>query len=257
MARSILITGASAGIGEALALEFASRGYHVAIAARRTDRLEALAGRLREAGAGRVLTVTLDVTDFASLQGAVAGVARDFGRLDVLVVNAGVGYTLPVGKGKFDLARQVLDTDLAGAIATIEYGLPVLRAQGGGQIVVITSVAGSRGQPFLGAYSAAKAGLHAYVQSLRAEVWREPIVVTELAPGYIRTDMNRDAKRLPFVIPVEKGAAIMARLIERGVGHRYVPAWPWAVVAPLLRFLPTGLLAPPPRKETVRRQGSA
>lgn len=249
MARSIFITGASAGIGEALALDFARRGYDLCIAARRVDRLEALAGRLRELGAGKVLPLALDVTDYGSIKVALEHAASEFGRLDVLVVNAGVGYMLPIGKGKLDLARQVLDTDLTGAIATIEHGLPVLRAQGGGQIVVITSVAGSRGQPFLGAYSAAKAGLHGYVQALRAEVWHEPIVVTELAPGYIRTDMNRDAKRLPFAISVEQGAATMAMLIEREVGHRYVPAWPWGFVAPLLRFVPTRWLAPPPRKK--------
>lgn len=249
MTRSIFITGASAGIGEGLAIEFARRGYDLAIAARRVDRLEALSGRLRELGAGRVLPLALDVTDFDGIKAAIERAAAEFGRLDVLVANAGVGYMLPIGKGKLALARQVLDTDLTGAIATIEYGLPVLRAQGGGQIVAITSVAGSRGQPFLGAYSAAKAGLHAYVETLRAEVWHEPIVVTELAPGYIRTDMNRDAKRLPFAIPVEQGVAIMARLIERGVGHRYVPAWPWALVAPLLRFVPARLLAPPPRSK--------
>lgn len=249
MARSIFITGASAGIGEALALDFARRGYDLAIAARRLERLDALAGRLRELGAGKVLPLALDVTDYGSIKLALERAAGEFGRLDVLVVNAGVGYTLPIGKGKLDLARQVLDTDLTGAIATIEYGLPVLRAQGGGQIVVITSVAGSRGQPFLGAYSAAKAGLHAYVQALRAEVWHEPIVVTELAPGYIRTDMNRDVKRLPFAIPVGQGAATMAMLIEREVGHRYVPTWPWAFAAPLLRFVPTRWLAPPPRKK--------
>lgn len=250
MARSIFITGASAGIGEGLSLEFARRRYDLAIAARRADRLEALAVRLRELGAGRVLPLALDVTDFGSIADAIGRAARDFGRLDVLVVNAGVGYALPAGKGKLDLARQVLDTDLTGAIATIEYGLPVLRAQGGGQIVAITSVAGNRGQPFLGAYSAAKAGLHAYLQSLRAEVWHERIVVTELAPGYIDTDMNRGATHRPFVIPVEKGAAIMARLIEREVGHRYVPAWPWALLAPMLRFVPTRLLAPSRRSKT-------
>jgi NAD(P)-dependent dehydrogenase (short-subunit alcohol dehydrogenase family) len=249
MARSIFITGASAGIGEALALDFARRGYDLAIAARREERLEVLAGRLRELGAGKVSPLALDVTDHAGIKAALERTASEFGRLDVLVVNAGVGYTLPIGKGKLGLARQVVDTDLTGAIATIEHGLPVLRAQGGGQIVVITSVAGSRGQPFLGAYSAAKAGLHAYVQALRAEVWHEPVVVTELAPGYIRTDMNRDVKRLPFAIGVERGAAIMAMLIEREVGHRYVPTWPWALVAPLLRFVPTRWLAPPPRKK--------
>jgi hypothetical protein len=246
----MFVTGASSGIGEALAMEFARRGYDLALAARRVERLEALAGRLRSAGAGRVLCLPLDVTDFPSIEVALGRAAAEFGRLDVVVANAGVGYSLPVGKGRIDEVRRTLDTDLTGAIATIEYSLPILRAQGGGHIVAITSIAGSRGMPFLGAYSAAKAGLHRYVQALRAEVYREPIDVTELAPGYIDTDMNRGVPNRPFVIPVERGAVIMARMIERKVGFRYVPVWPWTLVAPVLKFLPARLLAP--RKRATR-----
>jgi hypothetical protein len=249
VARSIFITGASSGLGEAIAAEFARRGYAIAIAARRVERIEALAARLQELGAAAVLPLALDVTDIASIDAALERAAREFGRLDIVVANAGVGFSLPVGRGKFDQVRQTIDTNLTGAIATIEFALPRLRAQGGGQVVAITSVAGSRGMPYLGAYSAAKAGLHRYVQALRAEVRHEPIVVTELAPGYIDTDMNRGAKRRPFVIPLEKGGAILARMIERGVGHRYVPMWPWALVAPLVKLLPTRFIAPPPRKK--------
>lgn len=248
MTRSIFITGASAGIGEALATEFARRGYAVAIAARRVERLEALGRQLAASGAAKVLPITLDVTDFPAIDAALGRAAREFGRLDVVVANAGVGWSLPVGRGKFEQVRRTIDTDLTAAIATIEFALPRLRAQGGGQIVAITSVAGARGLPFMGAYSAAKSGLHRYVQALRAEVLHEPITVTELAPGYIDTDMNRDVKRRPFVIPLERGAAIMARMIERGVRHRYVPAWPWTLVVPLMRLVPTRLLAPPRRK---------
>jgi hypothetical protein len=248
MARSIFITGASSGIGEGLALEFARRGYAIALAARRLERLDALAARLPGLGAAAVLPLALDVTDFGSIDAALGRAASEFGRLDVVVVNAGVGYSLPVGRGKFDQVRRTIDTDLTGAIATIEFALPRLRAQGGGQIVAITSVAGSRGMPFMGAYSAAKAGLHRYVQALRAEVHHEPIVVTELAPGYIDTDINRGLKSRPFVIPMPRGAAIMARMIERRVRHRYVPVWPWALVAPLMRVLPSALLAPKPRR---------
>jgi NAD(P)-dependent dehydrogenase (short-subunit alcohol dehydrogenase family) len=102
--------------------------------------------------------------------------------------------------------------------------------------------------PFLGAYSAAKAGLHRYVQAVRAEVRHEPITITELAPGYIATDLNRGAKSRPFVIPLERGGAIMARMIERRVGHRYVPVLPWSLLAPLMKLVPTRLLAPPPRR---------
>lgn len=248
MARSIFITGASSGIGEALANEFARRGYDIAIAARRTDRLEALARQLSAQGAVRVLPITLDVTDFPAIDAALERAAGEFGRLDIVVANAGVGWSLPVGRGKFEQMRRTIDTDLTAAIATIEFALPRLRTQGGGQIVAITSVAGSRGLPYMGAYSAAKAGLHRYVQALRAEVAHDPITVTELAPGYIDTDMNRDAKSRPFVIPLERGGAIMAKMIERGVRHRYVPAWPWMLVAPLVKLVPTRFVAPPPRK---------
>jgi len=248
VAKSIFITGASSGLGEALALEFARRGYAVAVAGRRIDRLEALAARLLELGAAAALSLELDVTNFDTIDPALERAVREFGRLDVVVANAGVGYSLPVGRGKFELVRRTIDTDLTGAIATIEHALPRLRAQGGGQIVAITSVAGSRGLPFMGAYSAAKAGLHRYVQALRAEVRHEPIVVTELAPGYIDTDINRGVPNRPFVIPLERGGAILARLIERGVGHRYVPSWPWTLIAPLMKFVPAALFAPRPRK---------
>ena len=151
MAKSIFITGASSGLGEAIAVEFARRGYAIAIAARRVERIQALADRLRNEGAAAVLPVALDVTDFASIDAALERAAREFGRLDVVVANAGVGYSLPVGRGKFEQVRQTIDTNLTGAIATLEFALPLLRAQGGGQLVAITSVAGSRGMPFMGA----------------------------------------------------------------------------------------------------------
>jgi hypothetical protein len=256
MARGILITGASSGIGEALSLEFARRGYAVAVAARRLERLHPLCERLQALGAAKALPLALDVTDFDAIPAVLETARSGLGRLDVLVVNAGVGYSLPAGRGKFDRVRQTIDTDLTGAIATIEHALPIMRAQGGGQIVGITSIAAWRGLPFMGAYAAAKAGLHRYLQSVRAETRHDSIRVTELAPGYIDTDMNRSVARRPFVIPVEKGAAIMARMIERRPGYRLVPVLPWPLIAPLLSVIPTALIAPAPRREAAPKQGS-
>ncbi len=244
MTRSIFITGASSGIGEGLAVEFARRGWAVAIAARRTERLQALSDRLQALGAERVVAITLDVTDATQVEDSFARAVAELGRIDVVVVNAGVGYATPVGRGRLEQVRVTIDTNLTGAIATIEHALPLLRGQGGGQLAVITSIAAVRGLPTMGAYSAAKAGLHRYLQALRAEVRDEPITVTELAPGYIDTAINRGVASRPFVIPAERGAATLARLIERGVGHRFVPAWPWAVLAPLLRIIPAAWLLP-------------
>jgi hypothetical protein len=255
MTRSIFITGASAGIGEALSLEFARRGYAVAIAARRLDMLQQLAARLTAAGAARVLPVELDVSAFATVRPALERAAGEFGRLDVVVANAGVAAVTPVGKGRFDQVRQSIETNLLGAIATIEAAVPILRRQGGGQVVGITSMAGWRGLAGFGAYSASKGGLHRYLQSLRGEVHREPIVVTELSPGFIDTEINRGLGNRPFVIPVGKGAALMARMIERQVGYRTVPVLPWSLVGPLLKVLPTARLAP--RAARARRGGES
>jgi hypothetical protein len=108
----------------------------------------------------------------------------------------------------------------------------------------VTSVAGSKGLPGFGAYSASKAGLHRYLQSLRAELRGTPVVVTELAPGFIDTDINRDKGARPFLVDVDKGAALMARMIERQVGKRWVPVLPWTIIAQLLKILPASALAP-------------
>ena len=245
--RTLLITGASTGIGAALAGEFARRGHALALAARRVELLEAMAPQLRAAGAARVVPLRLDVADTASIEPVVQQAAQSLGRLDVVVANAGVGHMTPVGKGALAAVQETLVINLLGAIATIEAALPIMRAQGEGQVVGVTSVAGSRGLPGLGAYSASKAGLHRYLQAARAELRGSGIRVTELAPGYIDTAMNRGAAR-PFVIPLERGGAIMADLIERGVGLRWVPLLPWALIVPLLKILPAAALAPRRRR---------
>ena len=244
----MLITGASAGIGEGLAREFARRGYALALAARRLDRLEALAAELRAAGSPKVVVMALDVADTDAIEPAVRRAAAELGRLDVVVANAGIAHVTPAGRGKLPQVRETLVVNLVGAIATIEAALPLLKAQGGGQVVGITSVAGAKGLSGFGAYSASKAGLHRYLQSLRSEVRGTSIAVTELAPGFIDTDINRGFGSRPFVIPLERGAAAMARMIERRVGFRWVPVWPWTVVVPLLKLLPAGLFAPRQRR---------
>lgn len=243
-ARCILITGASSGIGEGLAREFARRGYGLAIAARRLDRLEALAPRLLAAGAAQVVTIALDVADTDAIEPAVQRAAAQLGRLDVIVANAGVGPLTPAGRGKLPLMRETININLTGAIATIEAALPIFRTQGSGHVVGVTSVAGSKGLPGFGAYSASKAGLHRYLQSLRAELRGTPVVVTELAPGFIDTDINRNKGARPFLIDADRGAAIMARMIERQVGKRWVPVLPWTIIAQLLKILPAAVLAP-------------
>jgi NAD(P)-dependent dehydrogenase (short-subunit alcohol dehydrogenase family) len=184
----------------------------------------------------------LDVTDDADVATAIAEAAETFGRCDIVVANAGVGNSGRVGEGSMERGRLIVETNLIGAMATIDAAVALFRRQGGGQIVGVGSVAGVRGLPGSGSYSASKAGVATYLETVRAETHGEPITVTTIAPGYIDTPINQDMKSRPFLIDVEKGARITADLIERGVGYATVPRFPWTVVAPLLRVLPTSWL---------------
>jgi short-subunit dehydrogenase len=244
VAKSVFITGASSGIGRALAAELAGRGYDLFLTARRSDALEQLRAEIAAAHPGRSVEVRqLDVTDAEDVARAIEEAAARFGRCDIVVANAGVGNSGRVGEGAMQRARAIIETNLIGAIATIDAAVALFRRQGGGgQIVGVTSVAGARGLPGSSTYSASKAGLAVYLDAVRAETYGEPITVTTLAPGYIDTPINQDVKSRPFLIDVQKGARIMADLIERRVGYATVPRLPWSVLAPLMRVAPTSLL---------------
>jgi NAD(P)-dependent dehydrogenase (short-subunit alcohol dehydrogenase family) len=244
VAKTVFITGASSGIGRALALELARRGYDLFLTARRLDALEQVRGDIARAAPGRRVEIRqLDVTHYADVSTAIGEAAEQLGRCDIVVANAGVGNSGAVGKGNMERARLIVDTNLIGAMATIDAAVALFRRQGGGQIVGVGSLAGVRGLPGSSSYSASKAGIAVYLESVRAETYGEPITVTTLAPGYIDTPINEDMKSRPFLIDVEKGARIMADLIERGVGYATVPRFPWTVIKPLLRVLPTPWLA--------------
>jgi len=243
MGKSILITGASSGLGEGMARHLAKRGHRLVLCARRRDRLDALASELATLPAGRPIVEEVDVTDYASVPALIDGVARRLGRLDVVVANAGIAINTPIGKGRFDDVRRTIETDLLGAIATIEAAIELFRKQGGGHVVGISSVAAVRGMKGQGAYSASKAGLSRYLEALRAEVVGENIRVTDLAPGYIDTELNRSIPNRPFLVTAERGTEIIADMIEKEVGFRYVPVWPWTIVAQVLKILPTRVIA--------------
>jgi short-subunit dehydrogenase len=245
VAKSVFITGASSGIGRALAAELAGRGCDLFLTARRLDALEETRAEIASTAPGSKVEVRrLDVTDEADVIMALAEAAEKLGGLDVVVANAGLGDSGLVGKGSMERARPIVETNLIGAMATIDAAVVQMRQQQrGGQIVGIGSVAGVRGLPGSGSYSASKAGLAAYLEAVRAETHDEPITVTTLAPGYIDTPINEEMKSRPFLIDAKKGARIMADLIERRVRYATVPRMPWTLLAPLLRVLPTSVLA--------------
>jgi NAD(P)-dependent dehydrogenase (short-subunit alcohol dehydrogenase family) len=242
---TVFITGASSGIGRALALELAGRGYDLFLTARRLDVLKQLRSAIARAHpACHVEIRRLDVTDEQDVAKAIAEAAERLGRCDIVVANAGVGGSPRVGEGDFGRNRLIIETNLIGAMATIDAAVALFRRQGGaGQIVGLSSVAAVRGLPGSAAYSASKAGIEVYLESIRAETYREPITVTTIAPGYLDTPINQGMKSRPFLIDVEKGARLMADVIERKVGYATVPRFPWTLVKPLLRILPTAWVA--------------
>ncbi|NMO89388.1 SDR family oxidoreductase [Actinomycetospora sp. TBRC 11914] len=238
-----LITGASSGLGAGMARELAGRGHDLALVARRTDRLEALAAELTaRPGAPAVHTAALDVTDDEAVARVVPAMRDALGGLDRVVVNAGAGGGRPIGSGRPGANLATARTNFVGAIATCEAAMEIFRAQGSGHLVVVTSVAADRG--LRGAstvYAATKAGLHTFVEGLQADVVGTPIAVTELAPGFIRTDLN-EGMTMPFAVDLTPGVVAMVEAIERRPAHAYVPRWPWAVLGRALRVMPMPLL---------------
>lgn len=238
-----LLTGASSGIGAALARELAARGHDLALAARREDSLHLLAAELQARFGRRAVALPLDVTDYAACQDAVGLAANALGGLDGIVANAGIGLYGKAGNGHFERYRRTLETNLIGAIACLDAATQLFRAQGHGHLVAVASVAGKRGLPRDCAYSASKAGLISYMQSLQIELRGSAIDTTLLLPGYIDTPINQHGGARPFLIDAERAARLIRRHIEARHRQAYVPGWPWALIGRLLPLLPSSLIA--------------
>jgi short-subunit dehydrogenase len=242
--KTALITGASSGIGRALAEEMAGRGHDLALVARRLDALEQLRDGVRRRHPERRVEIRrLDVTEYDQVPAVIDELATALGGLDVVVANAGVGSTGPVGHGHAQADRTVVGTNLLGAMATIDAAAALFRRQGRGQIVVISSVAAFRGLPGSASYSASKAAIAVYADALRAELHGTPIKVTTLYPGFIDTPLNEHLPRRRFQISCEKGARLIADKTERGVKTSTIPVYPWNVLSRILRILPTARVA--------------
>ncbi|MBT9506849.1 SDR family oxidoreductase [Rhodoferax sp.] len=243
LGKGVLITGASSGLGRQMAIEFAQRGYRVAVTARRLDALTALQTELQQAGSSQVIVAELDVTDDEAITRVFASVLAQWGALDIVVANAGVGHHGYIGKLPFFKVREVVNTNVTGFMATVDAAMHCFRGQGFGHLVGISSVAAFRGMPAGGAYGASKAAVTTYLESLRAETHGTKVHVTTLSPGFIDTPLNRGAKSRPFVIPVERGGRLLVDLIERRVQTATVPRWPWGLVAWLMSAMPTAIIA--------------
>lgn len=242
MTLKVFITGASSGIGEALAVYYAAQGAILGLAARRNEFLDALNQRL----GGRHACYALDVSDAPALHAAATDFIARFGAPDIIIANAGVSAgTLTEFEEDLDVFRRVMDTNVFGMAATFAPFIPAMKAAGDGRkrqrLVGIASVAGIRGLPGAEAYSASKAAAIAYLESLRLEMRPYGIKVVTIAPGYIESPMTAvNPYKMPFLLPVDQAASRFAAVIARGTSYAVIP-WPMGVVAKILRALPNWL----------------
>ena len=234
----VFITGASSGIGQALARHYASHGAALGLVARRGEALQALSAEL-ETGCA---TYALDVRDSDALEKAAQDFMARFGVPDIVIANAGVSRgTLTEHKEDIAAFKAVMEINVLGMVHTFQPFIAAMRQAGKGNLVGIASVAGVRGLPGAGAYSASKAAAISYLESLRVEMAPSGVHVTTIAPGYIRTAMTAvNTYKMPFLMDADVAAARFAKTIENRRRFVIIP-WQMGWVARFMRFIPPAL----------------
>lgn len=216
--KTVLVTGASSGIGEATARHLAARGANVVLGARRTDRLKAVAQEITAAG-GKAIYRTLDVTDLADMQAFVEAAVKEFGKIDVIVNNAGLMPLSPFDALKIDEWNRMIDVNVRGVLHGIAAGLPLMKKQGSGQFVNIGSIASHGVWATTGVYSATKYAVHAISEGLRQE--NENIRVTMISPGVTESELAgtiTHESTKDFIVNDFRKIALPAEAIAKAVG---------------------------------------
>ena len=256
----VFITGASSGIGAALAREFAVRGAQLGLLARRESALHTLVASLPNAS--RHLVYPVDVNDHVALRGAAQNFLRRADGIDIVIANAGISYgTLTERPEDLAVFETILQTNLMATVATFAPFIDAMKIQAaagdrGMRLVGIGSVAGIRGLPGAEAYSASKAAVMSYCESLRVELNPHRIRVVTIAPGYIDTPMTKvNRYPMPFLMPAPRFARLAADVIRSGRSYAVIP-WQMRGVSWLLRLLPNWLydrvMAKAPHKTSLK-----
>ncbi|MEO8343095.1 MAG: SDR family oxidoreductase [Gallionella sp.] len=234
----VIISGASSGLGLALARHYLEYGATVAAFARRGELLQALAAEFPD----RCYCYALDVCDVAAVQNAADDFIARAGVPDVVIANAGVSAGMLTERAEdLDAFQQVMDINVLGMVKTFHPFVAAMRAARSGTLVGIASVAGFRGLPGAGAYSASKAAAISYLESLRVELHGSGVKVVTICPGYIRTQMTAaNPYPMPFILDADDAARRMARAIARQTSYTVIP-WQMDLVARALKILPNWL----------------
>jgi short-subunit dehydrogenase len=236
--KTIFLTGASSGIGEGLALAVAKKGAVLGLVARRQELLRELAEKCEKVG-GVARAYAADVTDPSAIEEAFEEFVHEFSTIDILIANAGIGGNDESTRSYHPPSvKKVVDVNLIGAVNAVHAVLPKMLDQGYGQLVAISSLAGFRGLPRSAAYSASKAGMTAFFESVRLDVKDKGIVVTIIQPGFIKTPLTAGrVNKMPFIMELDDAIPLFLKAIEK---RKKFAAFPWqlATVVRAAKFMP-------------------
>ncbi|MGB7923024.1 MAG: SDR family NAD(P)-dependent oxidoreductase [Pyrinomonadaceae bacterium] len=228
----VFITGASSGIGHALAVELGRRGASLGLLARRAEALRQIVADVEGAG-GKALALPADVKDAEAVRAAAGQLRERFGRIDVLIANAGIGATTDAAKLSAGEVADVVGVNVLGAANSVTAVVPEMVAQGSGQLVAISSLAGYRGLPKSASYCASKAAVSALFESLRLDLRGTGVDVTIIHPGFIKTPLTAGRHaQMPFLMELDDATRKIIRAIE---SRRTSYAFPWQL-ASIVRF---------------------
>lgn len=241
-AKTVLITGASSGIGKALAFEYARRGYNLGLTARRLDRLEELKTEIDvKFGNLKVEVAALDVQATDSIAPVFSELVERLGSIDIVVVNAGSNQLLGVGAGQLQEQLDMLQTNLMGAVASVDVAAEYFIARKSGHIVGVSSLASLTAIPKQAAYCASKAAFSMYLESASLELRKHNVSVTRVLPGFVKTEIVENMEQYPFLVSAEQAAREIADKVERKKNVAVIPGYPWTLVKPFMRSTPSFL----------------
>ncbi|MDQ3634002.1 MAG: SDR family NAD(P)-dependent oxidoreductase [Acidobacteriota bacterium] len=225
----ILLTGASSGIGEALAFSMAERGAVLGLVARREKLLKPIKEKI-EANGGTARYFVCDVMENEKLFEAAESLRNEFGKIDIMIANAGIGGNNTETRNlEPDAVAKVININLLGAVNSVAAVLPEMLEKKSGQLVAVSSLAGFRGIPKSAAYSASKAGMTAFFESVRLDVQHKGVAVTIIQPGFIKTPLTSGrANKMPFIMELEDAIPLFLNAIE---DQKKFAAFPWQLAS--------------------------
>ncbi len=237
-AESVIITGASDGIGKAMALEFSRKGWAIGLLARRTELLEKVREECLQAGAPRVFYRGADVSDENAFEKALDGLDLELDGATAFIANAGITGRSSLGPDAWTSAKRILEVNVLSAIHGLEHMKLKMLARGRGTLAGVSSIAGARGMPTSGAYATSKAALTNHLEGLRVDLKPHGISVVTIVPGFIRTSLTTHNKgKMPFLMEVDDAARVFVSGVVGKRAWSIAPA-PFRIIYPLIQMLP-------------------